>query len=447
MALPLVLGWAGAAAAQVPSLSLPEALEYARQHQPSLRAAQARAQAALAEALIPRAQWYPHLGATAQLYEGTTNNSTAMTLNGLGVDVPRIGGTPQGTALWSPYASSFVGIGLRQELFDFGKIAAQSAVADANASAAQSRAQVDALDLALAVKESFFAVLAAKALLSTAEAAYQRVQKERDDAAARVKSEMLGRIALTRPEADLMRFDAARIRARGSLAAAQAVLAAITGSPAPLLDAQGPAPQPTAPPDLQSALEKAASEDPEIHQYAARLRAQQERSRATLMELLPDLGLTSTLSARAGGTPAAGTTDLPFGAGFLPTVPNWDVGVFLSWSFFDEGVLARRKASLQYEAAAAADLDAVKLKASASIRATYAALEVAFQAMPALRRAVDAAKANHEQAAARFGAGMGTSVELADADALLTDAEIQLALGQFEWDRGRARLARAIAEP
>jgi outer membrane protein len=446
MTLWLALAWAAPAVAQVPSMSLPEALDYAAQHQPSLRAAQARAQAALAEALIPDAQWFPRLGATAQLYEGTTNNSTAMTLSGLGVDVPRIGGTAPLTASWAPHAATFVGVGLRQELFDFGKIAAQTAVVDALASAAQSRAQVETLDLRLAVKESYFAVLAAKALLSTAEAAYQRAKKERDDAAARVHAEVLGRIALTRPEADLMRFDAARIRARGSLSAAQAVLAAVVGAQAPLLDAAAPAPQEAAPPNLDSALQKAAEEDPEIRQYTARLQAQQQRSRATLMELLPDLALTSTLSARQGGTPPNGTTEVPFGAGYVPTVPNWDVGVFLSWSFFDEGVLRRRKASQAYEAAAAADLDTVKLRANAAIRQTYAVLDVAFQALPALQRSVEAARANHEQAAARFGAGMGTSVELADADAVLTDAEIQLALGQFEWDRARARLARAIGE-
>src|SRR6185436_12409135 len=102
-----------------------EALDCANAHQPSLRAARARADAALAEALVPGAQWFPRLGATAQLYEGTTNNSTAMTLNGLGgVDVPRIGGTAPETSSWVPHAASFAGVGLRQELFDFGKIAA-----------------------------------------------------------------------------------------------------------------------------------------------------------------------------------------------------------------------------------------------------------------------------------------------------------------------------------
>ena len=52
--------------------------------------------------------------------------------------------------------------------------------------------------------------------------------------------------------------------------------------------------------------------------------------------------------------------------------------------------------------------------------------------------------ANHEQAEARFNGGLGTAVELSDAEALLTDAQIQLAVGQFQLV-ARARSARARA--
>jgi outer membrane protein TolC len=66
--------------------------------------------------------------------------------------------------------------------------------------------------------------------------------------------------------------------------------------------------------------------------------------------------------------------------------------------------------------------------------------------VPALQRALDAARANEDQVDARFRAGLATAVELADAEALLTNAEIQLAIGQFQLSRANARLARATAE-
>jgi len=42
--------------------------------------------------------------------------------------------------------------------------------------------------------------------------------------------------------------------------------------------------------------------------------------------------------------------------------------------------------------------------------------------------------------------GIGNAVELADAEAVRTNAEIQLALGEFELARARAAFGRAIAE-
>jgi outer membrane protein len=63
-----------------------------------------------------------------------------------------------------------------------------------------------------------------------------------------------------------------------------------------------------------------------------------------------------------------------------------------------------------------------------------------------LRHELDAAHANYAQADARFKAGLGTSVELADAEALRADAEIRLAIGIFDLAKTRAAFGRAIAE-
>jgi outer membrane protein len=88
----------------------------------------------------------------------------------------------------------------------------------------------------------------------------------------------------------------------------------------------------------------------------------------------------------------------------------------------------------------------VREEETALIREAYSAVDVARTVVPGLRRAVDAARANYDQADARFRAGLGTSVELADAENLRTQAEIQLVLGEFELARARAAFGRTIAE-
>jgi hypothetical protein len=52
------------------SVTLAEALAYARAHQPSLQAARARVAAAAADTRISRAQWLPGFGLTLQAFEG-----------------------------------------------------------------------------------------------------------------------------------------------------------------------------------------------------------------------------------------------------------------------------------------------------------------------------------------------------------------------------------------
>src|SRR3954469_8527778 len=114
----------------VPAMTLGEAMRYAAQHQPSLQSALARVAAAAAETRVARAQWLPAFGATAQAIEGTTNNSTASYFSVREVATPRIGGTPvSSTGAFSPHTSTFAAVGAGQEIFDFGRIAAQSAVA------------------------------------------------------------------------------------------------------------------------------------------------------------------------------------------------------------------------------------------------------------------------------------------------------------------------------
>ena len=428
------------------AMTLADALAWARAHQPSLLAAKARVAASRAEAFIPRAAWYPRLAANAQVLEGTTNNTTASYVSPYGIDVPRIGGTRTAdSGSWSASPSTFVAAGVRQEVFDFGRLAALSASADALAETEAARGEVAALDLDLAVTETFLAVRAAKSVLDAAASALKRATAHRDEARAGVNAGLRKPIELTRAEADVARFDVGRVRAEAGVVVAQGLFAAAVGVPDPLLDAAGDVPAFAAAPSMDAALAAALARDPGLRAANALAVAQQERTRAISAELRPDLQLTATLSARAGGgPPTAGT--VPSGGGWAPDVQNWDVGLVLSWPFFDRVVLARRDASAEQENARRAEAEEEKARLTAIVQQASVGFSAAVEAVPALERSVDAARANAAQADARFKAGLGNSVELADAEGLLVEAEIQLALGRFEAARARARLGRAISE-
>src|SRR5512137_102343 len=427
------------------AMTLPEALEYARLHQPAVQAALARIKAAEADALATRAQWVPYVGATAQLVGGTSNNTTASIFSSTGVDLPRIGGTPvTATGSLQPHASTVAAIGVTQEVFDFGRIAAQAAVDDAVVDFQRLSAEAAGLLVALGVEESFFAVQAARNVLVASDEALQRAVVHRDQAQAGVKAGLRAPIDLTRAEADVARFEVGRVRAEGGLVTAQAAFAAAVGIPEERLDAAGDAPPMAGTPTLQEAIQLAATRDPVLRAAAAQVRTQEAVTESIAAQLRPNLLLSGSFSGREGGADPALGVGTASHNGWVPDVPNWDVALVLRIPIFDWVTWKKVDASRQREEVRRSELELVRQGQTAAVQRAWVAVDSARKALVALEREVEAARANSAQADARFKAGLASVVELTDAEALRTNAEIQLALGRFELARQRALLARLI---
>jgi outer membrane protein len=429
------------------AMSLPEALDYARKNQPSLLAARARLVGRVAEARVPGTLYLPRVAATAQAFEASSNNSTSSYVNVAGLDIPRIGGTTPNTTSWSPSPSTLAGIGLRQEIFDFGRIASLQAAADAGVEVEKGLRDVTQLDVEFAVEAGYYAVETAKGVLGASEAAYARSKLNYDTAVAGVKAGLREPIELTRAEADLSRFDVARVRSRGGLDAARSIFAAVVGVPDLMLEAAGEPPPMPPTPSLDAAIASALDHDPLLRQQRARVVQQRATTRVIASELHPDISLSATLSGRAGdASPASGAVPVPAGGGWIPNIPNWDGGLVFTWPLLDFSVKAREDASRAFEQARQAEVDEVRQRLAASVQKAYVDLIFTQQALPALEKTLTAARANYAQAEARFRNELGTSVELADAQALLTTAEVDVTIGRYDQLRARAFLGRVIAE-
>jgi outer membrane protein TolC len=385
-------------------------------------------------------------GAAGEFFAGTTNNTTALSTSVPEVDLPRIGATRTvDRGSWTASPSTLAAVSLGQELFDFGRIAAQSAAADANVKTEFYRSDAERLAVDLVVKESFFGVQGAKAVLRAAKDAYERTLVHSQMADAGVRSGLYAPIERTRAQADLARFEVNRMRAEGGVMNAQVVLAAAVGTPERMLDAdEEVAPVPPLP-SLDNAIAAGKTRDPLVLQGQARLTAQRALTRAIGAEIRPDLSLSGTFSGRAGGADPSSGAAATYG-GWVPDVPNWDVGLVLRVPLYDGIIAARQRASSAQERALSSELDAIAQQELAAIQQAYVTTQVARAQLTSLQRAVEAARANYAQAEARFKSGLGTALELADAEYLRTDAEIQLAGGQFELSRARAVLGKLIAE-
>jgi outer membrane protein len=426
-------------------MTLDEAVAYARAHHLRVIAAKQRLDAAQADADVPSAQWLPRIGAFAEVIGATTNNSTTTLLNVPTVDIPRVGATQvKGTYSFQPYPSTAAAIGARQQIYDFGRIAAESAAASLTAEIERVRLANATLDVDFAVEQAYYAVLAASAIEDASRNAFERASKYRDQARANVASGLRPPIEQTRAEADVARYEAGMTRARGSLHVARAVFAAATGVDDIELDVAGPAKHRGSLPALGDLIRR-GERSPIVLEGRARAEAQRAQTRALDAQNRPNLYLTAAYSQRAGGAlPSSGPT--PYAEGWLPVVPNYDVGVVLSWQII-EPVLARRAdASRAREQALASEADLALRNQRTAIAAAWQDADVAVRSLAALERGADAARANYDQAENRMRVGLGTATELADAQAVRTEAEIQLAIGRFQMARTRAALERAVAE-
>jgi len=137
---------------------------------------------------------------------------------------------------------------------------------------------------------------------------------------------------------------------------------------------------------------------------------------------------------------------VPEGRGLEPNVPNYSAGLVLNWPFFEPTTSARVRAAHAREHALASEVEVARQRAFSRTRQAYQSVEVAKAALAALAKSVSAARANHEQAEGRFRAGLGTATELADAEMLRLNAEVEQVIGQFQAATARAELGRAIAE-
>ena len=440
--------WAQApVGAAVEAVSLEHALTYARTHHVDLAVVKARVAAARSDLDVPHTRWQPTVGATAQAFAYTANNSTASYVGSPEVDVARISSTRTvaGVGNLAPEPATLLAIGVRQLIYDGGLTAAEQALTDAVLRAETASARSTWLDVSLQVEESWFAVRTAHRLLAAAEQARTRQGAHRDLVNAFVQKKLRPVADLTREDALLARYDVDVLQAQAGLTVTRALLAAAMGSEADEVDAaESPLALPPSP-SLELAVQRAIRQSPRLQAAAARLEAQQAQTRVEEVKRRPQVHATAGVSGQAGGaTPSSGSAAAL--GGWLPEVPNWFAGVVLNWPIYDGHQNALIASASAREAVLAQEVEALREARRVAVRRAWSDVQAALEQLPAIQKARDAAQLNATQADARLHAGLANGLEVVDAETRLAEADILIATADFRAARARAILARTMAE-
>jgi outer membrane protein len=128
--------------------------------------------------------------------------------------------------------------------------------------------------------------------------------------------------------------------------------------------------------------------------------------------------------------------------------PNWAVGAQLLWPVFQGGLTTgqvhQAEANLSY---ADAQLDAEKLQVRFDVQQAYLLLRAAKASIEASNEALTNAKEQLRLAEGRYQSGVGSIIELGDAQVAATNAAAQVVQADFNLATARAQLLTALGRP
>lgn len=415
--------------AQTPSssLKLEDAVALAESNYPSIRTAEAQVKATAAGIDLARTAYLPRLDLLWQENRASVNNIFGTLLPQ--AVIPSISGPVLGTDSFSSTFGSAGGSLFSWEPFDFGYRKASVEVARDQTKQAEAAVKVTRLDVAASAADAFLAVLAAQQAVRAAEANVARAQVFTDSVHVLVTNQLRAGADAAHADAELSAARTQLNRAQQIFEVSRATLAEALGQPGTSLTAEA-GPLLTLPPDLSVPASNLETHPVILAQEAA-ITTVKAREQALGRAYFPRFNFQSALYAR--GTGALINGNFQGGAhGLYPTVPNFAVGLTVTFPAFDIfGIRARRKIERANEAVETARLDqtvqALKGQYARAQALIDGALRIARETPNQLRAAQDAERLTRE----RYKYGLATITEVADAQRLLTQAEIENSVAQL----------------
>ncbi len=443
----MLLVWATVAVpAQCATVTLEESVTLALEHYPAVRAAEAMTQVSAAGVDLSRTSYLPRAELLWQMNRATRNNilGTLMpqpVVSGISGPVG-VDGTP---SVWN----SATGLLVAWEPFDFGLRAANVESAESALRRASASANLTRLQVATAAADAFLTVVAAELTRRAAEAAVVRARIFHEVVVARVNAGLRPGVDAQRARAELAVAETQRIAVETNDRIARIVLAQYTGleadtvnvNPGPLVSIQESPPAGSGPAmGLGTLVSPAAPYAVEAHPQALEQDAAVHEARAQLR------GLERTYSPRfnilfstfARGTGWLSNDEVQSGLGALrPDVSNWAIGLNVTFPLLDwPAVQARKSAGRSRQVAETARYSKVVEDLEAQMGRAQAFLDGAQRTAANTPIQLEAARATEQQATARYQSGLSSIVEVADAQRLLTQAEIDDAIAKLNIWRG-----------
>jgi outer membrane protein TolC len=426
--------------AQPSALSIQDAIQQSVTKYPLVRSSLEQVSVAAAGVNLARTAFLPKADFQAQLNRATHNNVFGQLLPQS--VIPSMTGPVFGTNSLSSVWGSAVGTLVSWEPFDFGFRKANVDAAKAVRERAAADVNVSKLQVSTAAADAFLTIAAAQQTVTAARAGVER---------ARVLNQVIGTLAANelRPGADASRARAElavaqteQINAEQAADVAVAALAQLLGmSPETVSIRPGVLLESPPPAELETAE---LARHPLARAGQAEVNVVKAREKALDRSYYPRLNLQAATFARGTGIQGDGHTG-GAASGLGPNTQNWALGATVTFPAFDWfSIHSKKEIEAHNERSAAADYEQVLQDLDGEVAKARAVLAGARRVAQNTPIQLEAAQATEQQATARYRAGLGNITEVAEAERLLTQAQIDDSLARLGvW---RAMLGVAAAE-
>jgi outer membrane protein len=437
---------AGVMPAQQPApparLTLNQAVEDALKNYPSIRVSQEQINAAAAGIQLARTAYLPRVDVLALANRATRNNVFGLLLpQGT---IPSISGPVLGTNNLGTAWGSAIGTLVTWEPFDFGL--RQASVAAATAARTQQEASLKRtqFDVTAAAADAYVTLVAAQETVRAAQAGVDRAEVLYRTIGALVNAQLRPGADASRAQAELAAARTLLIQGRQAVEVARANLSQFVGLEPAQITISAPKllqlpPQPAVVPLDTAANPLSVEQNAVVAQLKAQLRIL-ERS------YFPRFYLQGAAYARGTGAEVNGN-NLGWLNGLAPTTQNYALGFTVNFPVMDRASIRAREAGQSATIRAeTARYQQIATDLKARWNTAVATLGGARNVAANTPVQVNAARAATEQATARYQSGLGNIDEVAEAQRLLAQSEIDDALARLGVWRALLGVATAAGD-
>jgi len=396
--------------------TLDEAVAFALKNNPRVGGAAAQVRQARARITQQRALRGPQLGVNNNVFRQ-------------GPVIP--GFSPGSPPAFPPHRYN-VGVFISQVVFDWGQRASRQSAAEREAAAAEFRTAETQNDVRLVVAATFLNILRAQQLLIVANERSESTAEQLRVAKARFEADVAPRYDVIRSEAEHANAQQSVIEAQNDVALAHAAFNTALGRPVEtpvLLRYEPEPPRPEVP--FDAARDTGLENRPQLDALREDIKSGQHEVKARRAENRPQIAI-------------AGAYDRPNPGGFAPTAYRYNLGLVMTWPFFDSGFTrgrVREAQGLLEEDRKA--FDQARQQMELDVRQALLDIDEAQKRITVARTELTASREALRVSEVRYRAGVGTNVEVTDAQVATARAGQNVANAQFDYETAIARLEYA----